>query len=66
MENIQHNFLSPEEFSKLEVKLQFILTDNGIMAEDASGNRFSYGKDKFINDPPDANVNDWLNIVSVN
>ena len=56
------SIFKPDNFNKLKNKLQFIIDDAHIVAEDDDGRTYDYSKEGFVKLKPPLQAKEWLGI----
>ena len=64
LDNLRENVFSEETFRVLSAKLELIPGGAPMVAEDAEGNRYSYGEDGFPSSRPSPSAQEWLGVRS--
>ena len=60
--DLREHLFTPETFSKLETKLQFIADGSEFIIEDELGNSFSYAEQLSAMHKPDVTAEAWLRV----
>jgi hypothetical protein len=62
LRNLREDLFTPETFSKLEAKLQFVADGSEFIVEDDCGNSFSYAEQLSAMHRPDTAAESWLGV----
>jgi len=64
LEDLKSHLFTPESWTRLSEKLEFLADEDApIVAEDAAGSSYSYGREGFPDRRPPQSAEEWLGVA---